>query len=81
VFQIGNPGDMRWLLVRGNFITFDTFENRFLLDTWFGNSGSPIIDRRGYVLGMTHNIIRGTRFTGGGTLQELQNFINPTTPR
>jgi S1-C subfamily serine protease len=81
VWEIGNPGDLRFVTTTGYFLTFDGSENRFLIDTWFGNSGSPLMDTAGRVIGMAHNIIKGTRFTGGGTLQELQNFIHPERPR
>ncbi len=81
VWEIGNPVGLRFVTTTGYFLTFDGLENRFLIDTWFGNSGSPIMDNRGQVVGMAHDIIRGTRFTGGGTLQDLQNFTNPSTPR
>lgn len=81
VFQIGNPGPIRFAMTAGRFLSFDGVANIFLLDTFFGNSGSPIMDRHGAVIGMTHAIILGTRFTMGGTLQELTNFVHPLTPR
>ncbi len=81
VWEIGNPANLRWITTTGYFASFDRQENRFVIDTFFGNSGSPIMDDRGRVIGMAHNIILGTRYTGGGTLQELQNFIDPERSR
>jgi S1-C subfamily serine protease len=81
VWQIGNPGDMRFVTTNGWFLSFDGESNIFVIDTYFGNSGSPLLDRSGYVIGMTHAIIRGTPFTYGGTLQDLDNFIHPARAR
>jgi S1-C subfamily serine protease len=81
VWQIGNPGDLRFVTTHGWFLSFDGESNVFVIDTYFGNSGSPLLDHNGYVMGMTHAIIRGTRFTYGGTLQDLNNFIHPARAR
>jgi len=81
VWQIGNPGQMRWVIVNGFFLGFDGAQNCFVIDTFFGNSGSPLLDSRGAVIGMTHAMVPGTRFTSGGTLQDLRNFIYPDRPR
>ena len=81
VWEIGNPAEMRFVTTTGYFLTFNGKENIFLIDSWFGNSGSPIMDNSGQVVGMAHDLIPGTRYCGGGTLQELQNFVHPERPR
>ncbi len=77
VSQIGNPAGMRFIRVYGHFVTFNGWLNMFLIDTIPGNSGSPILDSNNQVIGMTHAIIEGSRFTCGGTLAGLRHFIYP----
>lgn len=81
VWQIGHPGPLRWVVTNGFFLSFSGEANCFILDTWFGNSGSPILDGSGAVMGMTHAVIPGSRFTLGGTLEGLRNFVYPDRPR
>lgn len=79
VFQIGNPQMMDFVMVKGYFLGSNGW-NMFLLDTYKGNSGSPILDKHWKVIGMTHSMIEGTRYTNGGHLYELIHFIYPTKP-
>src|SRR5439155_17099340 len=67
VSEIGNPSDLQFVTTTGYFLTFSGVKhaNIFVLDTWFGNSGSPIFDSYGQVIGMCHAIMLGTRFTLG----------------
>lgn len=81
VWQIGNPGPLAFVITAGRFAATDGKMNFFILDTFFGNSGSPIMDSKGQVIGMTHLLVEGTRFTGGGTLAELRAFIYPGQPQ
>lgn len=77
VTEIGNPFDIGWITTSGHFLSFNGGHNIFLIDTNPGNSGSPILDRYSRVIGMTHSIISGSRFTDGGRLSELRHFIYP----
>lgn len=75
IWQIGNPFMFKFILSSGSFITNNEDDNIFLIDTFPGNSGSPLLNREGKVVGMTHATFGHSRITYGGTLRELYDFL------
>ena len=83
ITEIGNPALIRFVVSKGTIVGFDREQgyNIAALDTFGGNSGGPDLNARGEVVGLTHTIISGTRFTGIGTLAQLRDFLFPDETR
>jgi S1-C subfamily serine protease len=83
VTEIGHPGMIHFVVSRGEIIGFDLDQdyNIAALDTFGGNSGGPILNAQGRVVGLTHTLLRGSRFTGIGTLEALRDFLYPERVR
>ena len=83
VVEIGHPGMIHYVISRGEIVGFDRDQNYNIatLDTFGGNSGGPILNAQGQVIGLCHTILRGSRFTGIGTLNQLRDFLYPERVR
>jgi serine protease Do len=83
VVEIGHPGMIHYVVSRGEIVGFDRDQNYNIatLDTFGGNSGGPVLNRSGRVVGITHTLLRGSRFTGIGTLNQLRDFLYPERVR
>lgn len=75
VWQIGHPGPMRFVTNEGRFEGFDGKQNVFDISSYFGNSGGPLLNRNGEVVGLVHAIKPGFHMTFGGTIEELSLFL------
>ncbi len=83
VTEVGHPALIPWVVSVGKIVGFDREQgyNIAVLDTYGGNSGGPIVNDRGEVVGMAHTLINGSRFTGIGTLADLTFFLHPYMTR
>jgi len=83
VLEIGHPSMIHYVVSRGEIVGFDLDQkyNIAALDTFGGNSGGPVLNRSGRVVGITHTLLRGSRFTGIGTLNQLRDFLYPERVR
>lgn len=74
VWQIGNPGPMRFVMTsEGRYMGGDGKHSVFDLTTYFGFSGSPVLNRQGEVVGMSQ-ALRG-RLAFGATIENLRGFL------
>ena len=83
VSEIGHPGMIHFVVSRGEIVGFDQEQNYNIatLDTFGGDSGGPVLNSNGRVIGLCHTILRGSRFTGIGTLNALRDFLYPERVR
>lgn len=69
VIAIGHPGGMLWSLTRGVVVALDRGDDKRWMQIdamiWFGNSGGPLFDRLGRLIGL-NNAIQGAALPWGG---------------
>lgn len=69
VIAIGHPGGMLWSLTRGVIVALDRGDDKrwHQIDAmvWFGNSGGPLFDRLGRLIGL-NNAVQGSALPWGG---------------
>lgn len=79
VLAIGHPGGMLWTVTRGIVSALDRGPDKRWLQVdaliWFGNSGGPLFDIRGRLIGLNNALYRGHgQATGHGLTLNLRHI-------